>query len=1051
MQNLLSKKIHEKISHIDISEKNIFVFKGITPKNAGGNFTEDIKAATEDPLQYFFELTKSGRKFFTYEEFLILKSFILNQYDTIYILSNNLYADQFPIETEFDETTRNNLLEHFKEPETENGEDAEEIILGKVGEIFTGLREHNNFLIGVYNDEDIFDEPKIQNVNLFEAATTDFSEVEEDSAQKIFDISDESDFVFLVKKVTESLPQEIFVRLQNCVGNTEKISEHLKILQENFAEQIKIHLVRAPKFKNEFESRDDYKRILKTYWGYDDFRKFSVYDLQKLNDDEKKILQISQEKIISDMVCEVENCKSGIGRDVFVTAPTGSGKSVIFQVPAIYLAEKYNLLTLVISPLIGLMNDQVQNLEIRDYSFAATINSDIAPPVKDQIIDRVSSGQCHILYISPETLLSRSDIEQLIGKRTVGMVVIDEAHIVTTWGKQFRPDYWYLGDHIRKLRKIQREKKGRSFIISTFTATAIYGGVEDMYRETVESLHMLEPITYLGYVKRNDIEIKIDTTEIAKGERAEHEIPKYSELIKAIQRAEIMNKKTLIYFPEVKLIDQAKEILENNGEASTVAIYHGQLDKEIKQENYLKFRAGEKLVMLATKAFGMGIDINDIEIVMHFAPTGNVCDYVQEIGRAARDKNLTGEALYHYDKKDFKYINRLHGLSAIKKYQLIAVVRKVYDIFKQNRKNNLLLDAENFTYIFDRQGDENSAVNKVKTALLMIQRDFESRFGFSPLTVRPIPLFAEGFFEISPFVQKKLREDYGNCCKKIYSRKNICRVDLKQIWRKSYQQKSFPQFKYLLYAGKEELDFNKIYPIKPALCVTIDFAGDFRAVFKNSWEVLKNIIKISISDNKYFSLEDIVKKFLEKRDMSKYKAQNICEILIASISNYRKNFSKSTTPIVTEKTFSDGKKKYRFNVSVNYYFQMVEKIFNEIVEQTEDGQLYLTNITGEAAKKYSNVLGILEAIGVLSFEMAGGASSQIYIHINQIRNLKNILDGRNNYRNRILETVATRHKISTKMLTYIYEGNFDNEEIWNLLENYFLGKIPESVKNSGEG
>ena len=1048
MINLLQRKIQEKISDIDADKKIAFVLKGVKLNVVEKNFAEDIGAAAENPLQYFFEQTTHGRKFFTYEEFILLKSFIAAQYDEIYILDNNFYADQYPIESEFDVTTRNNLLEHFKEPETDSGEDAEEISLGKVGEIFTGLREHKNFLIGVYNDEDIFDEPKIKILNLFAPSTTNFSEVDEDFAKEIFNISDESDFVCLIKNIFENSPQKIFVRLQNCIGDTEKILEHLKILQENFSEQIEIYLVRETKSKNNFESRNDYKRILKTYWGYDDFRKFTVYDLPKLDDGEKKTLQISQEEIISDMVHEVENCDGGIGRDIFVTAPTGSGKSVIFQVPAIYLAEKYNLLTLVISPLIGLMNDQVQNLEIRDYSFAATINSDIAPPIKEQIIDRVSGGQCHILYISPETLLSRSDIEQLVGERTIGMVVIDEAHIVTTWGKQFRPDYWYLGDHIRKLRKIQREKKGRSFVIATFTATAIYGGVEDMYRETVESLHMLEPITYLGYIKRDDIEIKIDTSGIEKGERAEYELPKYSDLVKAIHRAEIMNKKTLIYFPEVKLIDQAKEILENNGESKNVAIYHGQLDKEIKQENYLKFRAGEKLVMLATKAFGMGIDINDIEIIMHFAPTGNVCDYVQEIGRAARDKTLIGEALYHYDKKDFKYINRLHGLSAIKKYQLVAVVQKVYDIFRQNRKNNLLLDAENFTYIFDRQGDENSAVNKVKTALLMIQRDFESRYGFSPLTVRPIPLFAEGFFEIAPFIQKKLRTDYGNCCEEIYSPKNICRVNLKKIWRQSYQQKSFPQFKYLLYSGKDELDFNKIYPLHPAFYVTIDFANDFRAVFKNSWGILKNIIKISISDNKYFSLEDIVKNFLEKRSMSKYKAQNLCEILIASMENYRKNFSKSTTPILTEKTFGDGKKNYRFNVAVNYYFQMVEKIFNEIVEQTEGGQLYLTNITGETAKKYSNVLGILEAAGVLSFEMAGGASSQIYIHINQIRNLKNILDGRKNYRNRILETVAERHKISVKMLTYIYEGNFNNDEIWNLLENYFLGQIPDSVINS---
>lgn len=85
----------------------------------------------------------------------------------------------------------------------------------------------------------------------------------------------------------------------------------------------------------------------------------------------------------------------------------------------------------------------------------------------------------------------------------------------------------------------------------------------------------------------------------------------------------------------------------------------------------------------------MGIDINDIEIVMHYAPTGNVCDYVQEIGRAARRNDLRGEALYHCDKRDFKYTKRLHGLSTIRDYQLVAVVKKIYELWGLKKKNNM--------------------------------------------------------------------------------------------------------------------------------------------------------------------------------------------------------------------------------------------------------------------------------------------------------------------------------------------------------------------------
>ena len=686
------------------------------------------------------------------------------------------------------------------------------------------------------------------------------------------------------------------------------------------------------------------------------------------------------------------------------------------------------------------MTDQVKNLELKNYRQAATINSDISPILKDQIVEKVAAGELDILYISPETLLSRSDVEQLIGDRTIGLVVIDEAHIVTTWGKQFRPDYWYLGDHIRKLRKVQSNRKGHSFIIATFTATAIYGGVEDMYDETITALHMREPITYLGYVRRGDIEIKIDK-KTATGERAEFELEKFPDLENAIKRAKIFGRKTLIYFPEVQLIETAKYLLQKE---DTVAVFHGKLNRDDKRENYEKYLRGDKLVMLATKAFGMGIDINDIEIVMHYAPTGNVCDYVQEIGRAARRQNLRGEALYHYDRKDFKYIKRLHGLSAIKKYQLVAVAKKIYELWSFKRKNNLLLDAENFTYIFDRNNDEANGINKVKTALLIIQKDFEARLGFSPLTVRPIPLFAVGFFVINPSVQKYLLRDFGECLKEIEPSLHICRVNLQMIWEKNFRDKSFPQFKYLLYSRSDDLPFNKKYPLQPALCVEIIFEEDFRAVFKNLFGQFKAAVNHSADDDKYLSVDNLIAAM----KISEFKARNICEVLIASMISYRKNFYPKGRPLFAQNTYPNGKVFYRFSRAMKFYFAWVEKIFEEIFAATKDGKLYIADATTKRAKEINTVLGILEALGVLNFKMTGGANSQIYIHINQIKNLKNIIDARGHYRNKILESVAERHKISVAMLTYIYENDFDNDKIWDLLEDYFLGKIPAEVQFS---
>ncbi|MGC4387289.1 DEAD/DEAH box helicase, partial [Streptococcus suis] len=131
-------------------------------------------------------------------------------------------------------------------------------------------------------------------------------------------------------------------------------------------------------------------------------------------------------------------------------------------------------------------------------NLAATINSDYTPAEKDQVLESIKNGEKSILYLSPETLLSNTDIAGLIGDRKIGLLVVDEAHIVATWGKSFRPDYWYLGDFISKLRK--NEKSDQNFPIATFTATSTFGGDDNMYLDIIESLRMT-PERFLGRVK----------------------------------------------------------------------------------------------------------------------------------------------------------------------------------------------------------------------------------------------------------------------------------------------------------------------------------------------------------------------------------------------------------------------------------------------------------------------------------------------------------------------------------------------------------------------
>ena len=270
---------------------------------------------------------------------------------------------------------------------------------------------------------------------------------------------------------------------------------------------------------------------------------------------------------------------------------------------------------------------------------------------------------------------------------------------------------------------------------------------------------------------------------------------------------------------------------------------------------------------------------------------------------------------------------------------------------------------------------------------------------------------------------------------------------LDDIWRKSYSQFSFPKFKFMLYSRDQELQFIKDYTILPALCVSIAFADEFRSIFNNVWEVLKSFINKKVLSSEHTAVGEIVENLQKNCGIGKYKAQAICEVVISSMDSYRKNFAKTSSPIAIEKATTEGKIKYQFNVAVNSYFRWIEMGFQKIVKETVDGELHLINDNGNKTKEYGVVLGILEAIDVLSFKMLGGANSQLYIYVNQIQSLKNILNAPYNYENRLLNTVAERHMISVKMLTHIYEGDFTNEEMWNLLEDYFLGAIPEKVKH----
>ena len=1067
----MNNAIHNFINE-HTANSTLFVLKGYAVEECGVERTS-IAHVIENKVSRLLWLTQQVQQIISYEEFICLYSMLIIQYRKIYILENPVYHTMYPVNVQIDKEVHYALLHHFDEDADENTEEDESVEdLSEYTEIYGKYLETEAGIACCYNlDDSKLSHEKIERESFApRPCSLSWTQEQVDGIVRV-NLCNAVDYYELVGGL-ESSNSCYSVIWENFDLGKDAMRQQLEVLNASFPGRLSATPVgKAIKTKKYPEAFD----LLKRYWGNESrFRDFSVYNIEAVRRGEKKIQSVSQERVVSDLIEQAEHCIHGEAfRDIFVTAPTGSGKSMMFQLPAMYLAEKCGLVTIVITPLIGLMKDQVQALEQRGYLAASTINSDTSPIIRQEILDGVIEKKFHILYLSPESLLSKSDVEQLIGTRRIGMIVVDEAHIVTTWGKQFRPDYWFLGDHVRKIRRTQqkRETDPCSFIIATFTATAIYEGKEDMYHETLNSLHMIDPITYLGCVRRNDI--VIDVCEVEKKSKAEYEINKFDSLISFMISAIAHNQKMLIYFPTVSLINRFYEYCYSKDLSAYVAIYHGQLRPDIKDENFNAFYNGEKLIMAATKAFGMGIDISDISIVSHFAPTGNVCDYMQEIGRAARKPEINGLAVYRHMSNDFQHINRLHGLSAIRLYQLVEVIKKVLEIYISTRyqnskkasrkKNQMLVDAESFAYIFGNSASsDDDLINKVKTAMLLIQKDYENR-GFPPFHMRPIPLFRSGFFAISFQEQQQLHQRYHGAVQLVFPKMNVCKVDLNKIWEQDYDHEmSFPQFKFLLYSHSEKLDFNQKWNLTNAMSIDISLEDNATDTYERIINAIKKSVDDSIITGNYLPLGSsgktvgLVEQLRNRASISQYRAENIVNVFLAAMDIYQKeNYGRRMSSKLYQMRSTKSRNMFfQFSVTTRDFFRWIDRqrkyVLDNMLER-EPGEtvqkLYIVNEPRAKCKEITTILGILEAMGTLRFRSLGGSNSQIYIYVNETKTMQMVRDRPEMYRNKLLELINSRHSESVRMMTYLFQNNLSSEQIWDHLENYFLGILPEDLRD----
>ena len=789
-----------------------------------------------------------------------------------------------------------------------------------------------------------------------------------------------------------------------------------------------LELIEA-EIKETFKPKKSTMELLRQYWGQDaTFRTLKVY---KNPDYNKTIAEISQGLIVETIIDEYENARNNRPvKDLFLTAPTGAGKSLLFQLPAFHVSANHDV-TIVVSPLIALMEDQVAQLRAeRGYKKAVCLNSNLSLIDRDRLINDCKAGKIDILYMSPELLLSY-DISFFIGNRKLGLLVIDEAHLITTWGRDFRVDYWFLGQHINKIRKY----KDYNFPMVAVTATAIYSGENDMVFDSVNSLYMRDPHLFIGEVKRANISFAIDNHDPFN---AYYDNAKVSETVSFINNIAQLGYKTIVYAPFTRHVIQISQVLDSQHKQSIAAVYYGRNDADVKNEAYRRFKTGVQKVMVCTKAFGMGVDIPDIQVVYHHAPSGMLPDYIQEIGRVARKSDSHGVAALSYAEQDQRYSRMLHGISAIKTWQIQEVLKKLYKLFlSHNSKRNMLVAVDDFGYIFDNADDLDQ---KVMTTLMMIEKDYLAKCRFNVLIARPKKLFVKVYARTDSVGYQRMNKDFSAYFRLFEQRDSYyyLELDLDKLWEDRFSDISFPMIKRRFY-DNELLKDNQI-SLKPQVKFTITLDDDITKV-RNKLDTLLRDLATVIQD---FGSEFFKQKEFEDKLNQYIKDDKICR----KISNFfLSTYSgRQIAPGVIENNAFLQRRSIRqqdqyrvFNSQYNNSFATIKRTFSALFDKVASNSSYrFVSADSEYLANYIRLGCILEYMGLGSYESNGGNNPMIAVRINDPLRIQR--DGKDSkYLNRLLEKTNKRFESSSEIFDHFFLHTMDNDTRWNFIEDYFLG------------
>lgn len=785
--------------------------------------------------------------------------------------------------------------------------------------------------------------------------------------------------------------------------------------------------------------RGSVETMLKEVYGYERFRDLEIYDDLRKG---KETLRISQGQLIEHVIREAEKGRkdgTGVG-NLLLTAPTGAGKSLLFQLPAIYLGREYGLLTLVVSPLKALIVDQVESLQELGYGRVAYASSDLSPEQKAEAYGRVRKGEIDLFYLSPELLLSY-DIRHFVGDRRIGLVVVDEAHTVTTWGKEFRVDYWFLGRYLNRLK----QALGYTFPLFALTATAVWNpqGDNDMVFETVRSLQMEPCMLYIGTVKRHNIGFDIRQMEIGEGETYDKAKQR---VVASRVEGYLQSHKTLLYYPFAGGIDLRIKSWVRPADWNLVASYYGKKNREQKAAIVQAFKEGTKRLIVATKAFGMGVDISDIDRVYHVAPSSTFVDYIQEIGRAARDAGIRGQSATDFHERDFYYMKRLHQTGNITQEQLGLILRKLMEVYRmKGEKQEMQVSLSDFEFAVklprtkSKLDYEAELGQFVKTALLWLEEDLAHRHGRPLLEVNPQNLLAEGY------VQDKAGDaffrEFAGYCQPVPGEKDVCLVRLESLWEDRFPELGYKEFKQKLGTGNLWEGSRAVVVGKHEVLLKED-AGIIRRRMDALFDGLGKLLSDKLRKAKGRFDEEELRAVFAEHNMDVRSAKRFLGSLLES----RTEEGRSVSYISSAKKKESNELSFTVAKGFDLLLSRYQKLFGQRIAGRKGDRLVFYATPFSDLNMLLNLLSMLDG---LSFCVEGGGTPCVSVRFNEPGHLLR-LAASGEYRNLILDTNERVFGEQVALFSFFFGTELADGQRWDFIEDYFTGMgVQELVEKYG--